>query len=413
MYASSPIIRSLLDLDYYKLTMAQIAWKYFREIPVTYAFKNRTTGVRLSERIPLDELMVEVDYARNLKFAKEEISYLRESKYIKAGFFSEDFLGFLENLRLPAPQIIISDGNYQIKVKGSWPETILWETLILSIMNELYYRHLIGDHAAMNDALQEGLSRLNAKIAAIKNHSSLPLLITDFGTRRRFSQEWQEEVVKKMTNELPSQFLGTSNVWLAKKYDLRPIGTFAHEMYMVFSGIYHGNDEEIKSSHNKVLQLWWQEYGESLSTALTDTYGTDFFFRDFTAEQANLWRGFRHDSGDPIEFGEKTIVFYQNHGIDPKTKVIVFSDGLDLPTIFRLNEHFSGRIKVMFGWGTNLTNDCGYPALSLVIKIVESCGYGSVKLSDNLAKAIGKPEDIERFKRIFGHTVTTNEPCKY
>ena len=191
------------------------------------------------------------------------------------------------------------------------------------------------------------------------------------------------------------------------------MGTNAHEEDMAMSGIMHGSDDEIRNSHQKVLQEWWEEYGWALSIALTDTYGTDFFFRDMTYEQARDWKGLRQDSGDPFKFGDKAIAFYQQHGIDPREKLLVFSDGLDVDTIIRLADYFAGRIKVTFGWGTNLTNDLGFPAISIIIKLLESNGYGTVKLSDNLAKAMGKPEDIERFKRIFGYTGTTYEKVRY
>jgi nicotinate phosphoribosyltransferase len=239
-------------------------------------------------------------------------------------------------------------------------------------------------------------------------------VFSDFGTRRRFSRAWQDALIGKLSREVPPrQFSGTSNVYFARKYSLTPIGTMAHEMFMVMSGIMHDSDQTIYSSHNRVLQDWWDYYGFDLSIALTDTYGSDFFFRDLSPEQARNLKGLRQDSGDPIAFGEKAIRFYESRGIDPREKLLVFSDGLDIESIYRLTEHFSGRIKVSFGWGTNLTNDLGFGALSLVVKVVESCGHGAVKLSDNLAKAIGSSEDIERFKRIFGYTGTLFETCRY
>jgi nicotinate phosphoribosyltransferase len=197
------------------------------------------------------------------------------------------------------------------------------------------------------------------------------------------------------------------------KHDLLPMGTKAHEMDMALSGIMHGNDDEIRASHNKVLQDWWEEYGEGLSIALTDTYGTDFFFRDMAPQQAREWKGLRQDSGDPFEFGEKAIEFYKRCEVDPREKLIVFSDGLDVETIVKLADSLANRIKVTFGWGTNLTNDLGFPALSLIVKLMESNGYGTVKLSDNLAKALGNAEDVERFKHIFGYTGTMYKEVKY
>lgn len=258
----------------------------------------------------------------------------------------------------------------------------------------------------------EGLQRLDRKISLVKAN---PLVsFSDFGTRRRFSREWHDLVAGRLCSELPqSRFTGTSNVYLAFKYGLPPVGTMAHEMFMVMSGIMHGDEAAIYASHNRVLEDWWDYYGVDLSIALTDTYSTDLFFQDMTPEQARNYRGLRQDSGDPIAFGEKAINFYQGLGIDPTEKTLVFSDGLDIETIFRIAEHFAGRIRCAFGWGTNLTNDLGFGALSLVVKVVEACGHATVKLSDNLAKAIGSPEDIERFKRIFGYTGTTYDACRY
>jgi nicotinate phosphoribosyltransferase len=241
------------------------------------------------------------------------------------------------------------------------------------------------------------------------------LTFCDFGTRRRFSREWQDYVVGVLVEDMPKgQFLGTSNTYLAQKYNLLPMGTSAHEMFMVMAGIMHDSDHEIRASHNQVLREWWTRYGMGLSIALTDTYGTDFFFRDMSEEQARNWKGLRQDSGDPIAFGHSALAFYKNRKIDPKEKILIFSDGLEVPRMMHIAEHFFGKIKTSFGWGTNLTNDLGMLPLSLVIKVVEANGNGTVKISDNPAKATGKPEDIERFKRIFGTPMVLGyEECKY
>lgn len=409
---NQPIIQSLLDLDFYKLTMAQVAWKHFPNAPVKYSFINRTKQVALADFIQEEDLRRELAYIQCLWFTPSEISYLRESRFIQRGVFSEDFLYFLSQIRLSRFDLSRDGGNYRIEVSGAWPEAILWETLILSVVNELYYRALLKKEGVLPwKAWNEGERRIYKKIHKILDNPSIGF--SDFGTRRRFSRDWQEWVVKILSEQVPSQLLGTSNVRLAKKFGLRPIGTFAHEMDMVLSGIYHESDEEIRASHNKVLRVWWEEYGWPLSIALTDTYGTDFFFRDFTPEQARDWKGLRQDSGDPLEFGEKAIAFYEKLSIDPKTKLIVFSDGLDLDMIIRLQSQFCDRIQVAFGWGTNLTNDLGFKPLSLVVKASEACGYGTVKFSDNLAKAMGSPEEVERFKKIFGYERNYEEECKY
>ncbi|MBI4991706.1 MAG: nicotinate phosphoribosyltransferase [Candidatus Harrisonbacteria bacterium] len=404
---NTPIIRSLLDLDYYKLTMAQVAWKHYQTVPVRYSFKNRTKNVLLAEYINEEDLRMELDHVRSLRFTDEEIAYLRGLK-----IFSEDFLGFLKNLKLPEVVVARDGATYKIEVFGLWPEAIWWETLILSVVNELYYRSLLRKEGRSEVGVwSEGQSRLSRKIEILNLYPGIKF--SDFGTRRRFSRYWQDNVIGRLVRSVPDQLLGTSNVAFAKRFGIRPIGTFAHEMDMVLSGVYHGSDDSIRYSHNKVLQLWWKEYGEPLSIALTDTYGTDFFFKDLTLEQVRKWRGFRQDSGDPFEFGEKAIAFYQKYGIDPKTKTIVFSDGLDVDMIVKLHERFSGRTNVVFGWGTNLTNDLGFKALSLVVKVTEANGHGTVKLSDNLAKAMGDSNDIERFKKIFGYTRNESEECKY
>ena len=406
------MIHSLLDIDSYKPTMAQVAWKHFRNVPVTYSFKNRTNSIALAEHIKTDDLIREFELARELRFIDKEISFLRSSRYILSGLFNERFLIFLESLKLPPVVVKIPDGQFQIEAGGAWPEAIFWETIILGIVNELYYQSLEKSGAFdLRDAQAEGARRLDEKIKILKQHPHIKFI--EFGTRRRFSRSWQEYVLARLLQEVPNQVLGTSNILLAKKFGIKPIGTFAHEMYMVFSGIFGQDDEAIRSSHNKVLECWWEEYGETLSIALADTYGSDFFFRDFTEEQAQKWRGLRQDSGDPIAFGEKAIAFYEKHGVDPSDKIIVFSDGLDIGAIVKISDHFSGRIQTIFGWGTNLTNDLGLKPLSLVVKAVEANGRRLVKLSDNLAKAMGSPEDITRFKRIFGYSGDEFQPTVY
>ena len=406
------IIQSLLDLDFYKLTMAQVAWKRFRNVLVEYGFKNRTVSVPLALWVRKGELEAELESVRWLCFTEGEIAYLRESKYIPRGLFCEDFLEFLKNLKLPRVTVSQNGDQFIIEVGGSWPEATFWETIILSTVNELYYESLArAGKFVKAEAFAEGDARLDRKIEILKRHPYIKFI--EFGTRRRFSRARQERVLAELLLEAQEQLLGTSNVWLAKKYGIKPVGTFAHEMYMILSGIYGGSDDEIRASHNEVLRIWWKEYGESLSIALTDTYGSDFFFRDFTREQAAEWRGLRQDSGDPIVFGEKAIAFYKKHGIDPRQKLIISSDGLDVETIVNIADHFAGRIQVAFGWGTNLTNDLGLKQLSLVVKAIMANGNRLVKLSDNIAKAMGAPEDIARFIKIFEYTNAFFEDTVY
>ncbi len=410
------IIQSLLDTDFYKFTMGQVVFKEFRDVPVRYAFRFRTKGIDLTQFIDIDELRQELDHPMQLRFKDNHIRYLRGTVKNDNGdrMFYEDYLEHLGNLVLPRYSLSNDSGNLVLEFSGPWSTAIYWETYALSIISELYYRGLLNKMSDFErDVIfAQGKIRLSDKIKKIRTKPGLTF--SDFGTRRRFSRAWQEYIVNKLMEELPSsQFLGTSNVQMAMDRGLLPMGTSAHEMDMGISGIRHGSYDEIRQSHNEVLRLWYRHYGQGLSIALTDTYGSDFFFRDMTKEQAELWRGLRQDSGDPYIFGNKALEFYHGYGIDPRTKLIVFSDGLDIDTMVSLYDVFSDRIKVTHGWGTNLTNDLGLPPISMVVKLVESDGHGTVKLSDNIEKAIGEPDDIERFKRIFNYDSTYSETCTY
>ncbi|MBU0646857.1 nicotinate phosphoribosyltransferase [Patescibacteria group bacterium] len=408
------IIDSLLDVDFYKFTMGQLVFLKYPDVPVKYAFKNRTKRVKLVEIINENELRVELNHVRELRFNNSELHYLRGTNEYGERMFAESYLDFLKDLQLPEYHLEYDDDTIRLEFVGKWSESIYWETIALAIINELYYRSLINQLSNFEYDMVFATGKINLaqKIQALRQQD-LQIAFADFGTRRRFSRGWQYYVVKVLAEELPNHLFGTSNTKIAMDYGLLPIGTAAHEMDMVMSGIMHNSNEEIRASHNQVLQEWWSLYGWGLSVALTDTYGTDFFLQDMTASQARDWKGLRQDSGDPFEFGEKVIKFYKNKGIDPKKKIVIFSDGLDVAIIIKLATHFRDRLKVSFGWGTNLTNDLGFSPLSLVIKTVEANGYGLVKLSDNIAKAIGKPEDIEYFKNIFGYAVALNQECKY
>jgi len=409
-----PIVQSSLDTDFYKFSMGQGIFHRHGSVPVQFALTNRTAKVILPNFIDIGELREQLDHVRTLSFNKTELHYLRGTNEYNERMFKEDYLQFLGELRLPEYFLEKQGDKYVLQFPGKWSEVTYWEMPGLEIINQLYNEALLKPLSRFEQetVFAEGIRRLMEKIKKLKARPDITF--TDFGTRRRFSRSWQDYVVGALAEELPrTSFLGTSNTYLAAKHGILPMGTNAHEEDMAMSGIMHGSDDEIRNSHQKVLQEWWEEYGWALSIALTDTYGTDFFFKDMTYEQARDWKGLRHDSGDPFKFGDRAIAFYQHYGIDPREKLLVFSDGLDVDTIIRLADYFAGRIKVTFGWGTNLTNDLGFPAISIIIKLLESNGHGTVKLSDNLAKAMGKPEDIERFKRIFGYTGTTYEKVRY
>lgn len=408
-----PIITSLLDTDFYKVTMGHWVFHRYPALPVRYGFTNRTTRVRLADIIDEADLRRELDHVRTLRVTADEVDYLRRLTAYGAGLFSEDYLRFLPTLQVPPYALERLDGTYRLTFAGPWSTTIYWETLALSIINELYYQARLQplDPFARDAVTSTGIQRLAEKIDTLRGHPDIRF--SDFGTRRRFSRAWHAYVVRTLATALPGQCLGTSNIVLAMQHHLLPIGTMAHEMSMVMAGHMADTDAHLRTSHNRVLQEWWAQYGVGLSIALTDTFGTAFFFQDMTTAQAQAWRGLRQDSGDPLAFGEQAIAFYQRHGVDPRTKLLVFSDGLDLGTILTLADHFAGRIQVTFGWGTNLTNDLGLEALSLVIKVVEADGRPTVKLSDNLAKATGEAAEVARYKRVFGYTVTVSEACTY
>lgn len=410
----SPVITSLLDLDHYKLTMGQFVFNRHPDVPVKYAFKNRT-NVKLADIIDERDLRRELDAAQELKVTAKELDYLRTLKNNGKKLFNENYLKFLGNITLPDYSLEAKDGNFKLEFPGKWSEAIYWETLALSIMNELYYHTLTKnfDKEQTNELYKTGKQRLDQKIGILKQNPDIKYL--EFGTRRRFSKAWQDYVVKKLKQENPRQMTGTSNVYLAMKHNLEPRGTMAHELFMIMPGIMHKNDDEIRASHNQVMREWWDEYGYDLSIALTDTYGSDFFFKDLTKEQAEKWKGLRQDSGSPELFGNKQIKFYEEKGIDPRKKLFVPSDGLCLENITGIQNKFRGKIIPIYGWGTNLTNDFGLNTLSIVVKAAEANGYGTVKLSDNPAKTIGSRQDVERFMRIFEYDPSKYEyvRCKY
>lgn len=410
-----PIISSLLDIDFYKFTMGQMIYNRYSGIPVRYSLKNRMTGIILSRYIKEEVLRNELDHIMSLRFTDDELEYLSKIGNDKRRVFDEKFLDFLKTFKLPQYNLEVRQKNLVLEVEGPWEKSIYWETLILSVITQLYCDELMNKQLGITsqELEEQGHQILMDKLKIIKANPEI--IFCDFGTRRRFSHSWHEKVIQYIMDEIsPDQFLGTSNVYFARKYQLNPVGTMAHEVFMVIAAIMNESEISIKASHNQIIQDWWDEFGYDLSIALTDTFGADFFFEDMTKEQAQQWKGLRHDSGDPIAFGEQTIEFYKKNEIDPKTKTIVFSDSLDVESMNKIIDHFHGKIGVSFGWGTNLTNDLGIQPLSLVMKVVEASGHPTVKLSDNLAKVIGDSyEEIERYKGIFNYTKTNYEECRY
>lgn len=418
-----PIINHLTDIDFYKFSMGQFIWQYASRVIIALGFRNRTEGIRLAHLIDEGELREQLEHARDLQFTSSELHYLGGTFEYGTRMFSEEYINFLKTMRLPDFHLERDGNGYRLEFEGLWDSVTYWETLALSIVTELYGRACLEGLGRFerDRAIAESRLRLGTKLDLLRRYPHTTF--SDFGTRRRFSFDHQDYIVGVLTEVMQhqsfNQFIGTSNVWLANKYGVMPMGTSAHELFMVFASLGKPNtdedtDEAIRASQLQVLKLWWELYGQGLSIALTDTYGTPWFFRNVPREVAVDWKGTRQDSMDPYHYGELAIQFYKKHCVFPQDKFIVFSDGLEAPVIVKLAQHFCGRIKTTFGWGTNLTNDVpGCRPLSLIIKPIRVNGKGTVKLSDNIAKATGTPEDIERFVRIFEYHNSYNKKCTY
>lgn len=391
-------------LDYYKATMGQLEYVKHPDAEVTFELKNRA-ATTLSEFVSTEQLQNRLDELTD-GWKPEELAYLASLQNQNGSAqFSEAYLDFLADNPLPQAEVSYDErGDIAVSATGKWPLVTFWETVVMSELNELYFTNkLAAEGLTLSDLYDEGDRRLDEKIAVLKERPDIKF--ADFGTRRRFSYDWQRHVVERVAHELPENFVGTSNIYLARELGLKPIGTFAHELPMVYAAIEDLNGNDPLDGHNKVLQDWETLYDGDLSTALTDTFTSEFFFEDLTRDQAETWKSFRHDSGDPFEFGERVIEFYEQHGIDPHDKTIVFSDGLDIDMIVRLADYFKGQINVTFGWGTTLTNDLGLKANNFVMKATVVDGQTTVKLSDNEGKHTGDVETIKRYKELVARRV--------
>ncbi|AUH66392.1 nicotinate phosphoribosyltransferase [Paracoccus zhejiangensis] len=403
-----PIVRSLIDDDFYKLLMCQSVFRNRPDTNVTFSLINRTKSIRLAELIDEGELREQLDHVRGLSLARGESTWLRGNTfYGKRQMFRPDFMEFLEGLRLPAYHLEKRDGQYELTFEGRWPEVMLWEIPALAILMELRSRAVLKDMGRfeLQVLYARAMARLWEKIQKLRE---LPdLKIADFGTRRRHSFLWQDWAVQAMIEGLGDSFIGTSNCLIAMRRDIEAIGTNAHELPMVRAAL-ADSDEELRRAPYEVLADWHEEHEGNLRIILPDTYGTKGFL-DHAPDWLAGWTGIRIDSGDPAEGAETAIAWWTSRGEDPREKLVIFSDGLDVDKIFELHHQFHGRVKVSFGWGTLLTNDFrglvpgdGLAPFSLVCKAVSAEGRPTVKLSDNPAKAMGPADEIERYKRVFG-----------
>jgi len=391
-----PVVRSLLETDLYKFTMWQALLHSHPSAHAEYEFVCRNqTAFPLSEL--KEEVEAQLDHLCSMSFTEDELNYLRSLRYIKS-----DFVDFLTVFRFQRKFIEVrADGDtLVIHAEGPQVHIMAYEIFVLYIVNELYFRR-VGTPAA----LEEGRKRLGEKIAQLKafgTNAALrhPFEFSDFGLRRRFSAAWHDEVVERLAREVPECFKGTSNVYIAKKFGLIPIGTMAHEYMQSFQAF----GVRLREFQKASLEAWVQEYRGDLGIALTDVVGMDAFLNDFDLYFAKLFDGLRHDSGDPIVWGEKAIAHYQALRIDSNTKRLVFSDGLDFETAFRLYRQFADRIMVGFGIGTWLTNDVGIKPLNIVMKLIRLNGQSVAKLSDSPGKTLCKDETFLAYLRqVFNH----------
>ncbi len=398
--------------DFYKPTMSQYHYEQHPDAVVTFTFKNRADQ-DLTEYVDPEALSDRLEALRQRHWTTDELDFLAEQRRNDGDtLFTPDFIDYLAANQLP-PVTVRRDedlNDLAIQTVGEAPLVTFWETIVMSEVNEMYFEnYLVAHDINPEDVYEEGDRRLSEKIAILQAHPDI--LFSDFGTRRHFSLRWHKHVVERLLAECPDNFVGTSNVALARTLDVKPIGTFAHEMPMIEAGIAEATGTDIRQSHGKFLNGWNELYGDNLDIALTDTFTSEFFFSDFTQEQAEEWGRLRHDSADPFEFGERAIAFYEERGIDPLEKTIVFSDGLDIETIVQLQQHFKGRINTVYGWGTTLTNDLGIKPLNIVMKAthvhVPDIGRGAdlVKLSDVAGKHTGPKQNIQRYQQIFAPVV--------
>ena len=441
-----PVIRSLLDTDFYKLLMLQFIWKRYPKTQVSFSLFNRTSSVRLADMFATKEIIEQLEHVRKLRFRKSELVWLAGNTFFgRRGIFEPAFLEWLEqDFTLSDYALSVKDGQFLLSFEGYWLETTMWELYALSIFDELRTRANMKKLSEFDlDILYaQAKTKLWSKIERLRGVPSLS--VADFGTRRRHSFLWQEYVVKAMASNLGSGFIGTSNTFLAHKHDLEAIGTNAHEIPMVLAALAN-DDQAMKASQYHVLDLWQKTYDGALRIMLPDTFGTTQFLKnapDWTAD----WTGQRMDSKNPYAAGDEYIEWLKSRGRDPRDKLVIASDTLDIDEIIGLHAYFGGtlqggttaqdfrsaadfqdrqkwipgrRIRFSAGWGTLLTNDfrgCDprggseFDPIGLICKVSEVEGRPAVKLSDNYAKALGPVSEVERYRRVFGTAGMTNVP---
>ena len=387
----SPIVISLLDTDLYKFNMNQVMFHKHTNLNGTYIFKCRNQGVVFTPEM-VEEINAQIDHLCTLRFSDEELDYLNSLRFIKSDYV--DFLRLWHPIRKYVVCHSNPDGSLYIQVDGPLFSVMQFEIYLLEIVNEVYFR-MKYNYLALVDSAQE---KLVAKIAGFKT-GKYNFKFAEFGCRRRLSREWQDYVVGELLKT--GHCVGTSNVYLAMKYGCTPIGTYAHEYVQMYQGV---PGVTLAYTNKVAMEEWFDEFQGDNGTALTDTLGTDLFLMDFNKLQATCYTGVRHDSGDPIEWGEKIIAHYEKLGIDPKTKTLLFSDSLNFDKAEQIYNHFKDRINVSFGIGTFLSNDTHVDALNIVIKLQYVNGHPVAKLSDTPGKAMcQEPQYVEYLKNAVNY----------
>ncbi len=409
-----PVLRTLLDTDFYKLLMLQMIWKLHRHRRVTFQLINRSTEVRLAEIVEERELIDQLDHARTLRFAKNELIWLAGNTfYGTKQIFQPDFMEWLAGFHLPSYELTKVDGQYELRFEGEWVETTMWEIPALAIINELRARAAMRSMSRFDlDVLYaRAKAKLWSKVERLRALAEQgPLKISDFGTRRRHGFLWQRWCVEALQEGLGENFIGTSNVKHAMETGLEAIGTNAHELPMAYAAL-APTDVALRGSPYEVLRDWALMYGGNLLVVLPDCFGTTSFLENAPDWVAD-WKGARPDSKVPVDAARELIAWWARRGRDPREKLVVLSDAMDIEKIEHAVRALRGQINLSIGWGTNLTNDfsgCApagvdgqLKAISLVCKVVDVEGRPAVKLSDNPNKVLGMPEEIERYRGIFG-----------
>lgn len=428
-YRIDPIVRHLGDVDFYEATMGQLVYeKHFNDI-ATFSLINRSK-VLLGEIVKESDLRDQLDFVRSLRFDKSFLIWLRgQTFYGRDGIFSQAYLDHLRTFSLPEYKLVFRDGKIEFTSTGRLCDVMWWETIIMTIVNTLRNRALMGtlSKAELDITYARGKVKLYAKLERLAEIENLN--ITDFGTRRRHDFLWQEHCVLTARDVLGDRFTGTSNIYLAYKHDMEAKGTNSHILPMSYAGMAGSDDAALKQSQYDVLHNWQTMYRDNMLIFLPDTFGTTQFLKDAPQWVAN-WKGARPDSKDPIAAGEELIAFWERMTVDPRDKLIIFADGLDVDIgegangndILSIQKHFDGRVGLGFGWGTNFTNDFRntvpnqphlLDAISLVCKITEVNGRPTVKLSDSYSKASStSDEEIERYREVFGDEGIANIPVK-